>query len=201
MVFAFIVLIAACGDAVPESADDSAADTVAPASQSPGSASATTTSPSSAAPDSAAPEPAPPSSTTIGTTAPPEPAPPDDDDVGSPGPPTTLPERVPPTESPLPDGPVDTSAVPGDLMDSILADAASRIGVPTGDLVPVKAAGVVWNDGSLGCPKPGESYTQALVNGYWVIVVAGDRPLDYRASSSGFFFLCLSPGPGGNPTE
>jgi hypothetical protein len=90
--------------------------------------------------------------------------------------------------------------VPADLMDSILADAASRMSVPTGDLVPVKADEIVWNDGSLGCPKPGESYTQALVNGYWVIVVAGDRPLDYRASGSGFFFLCLFPGSGGDPT-
>jgi hypothetical protein len=31
----------------------------------------------------------------------------------------------------------------------------------------------VWNDGSLGCPEPGMMYTQALVNGYWLIIEAG----------------------------
>ena len=71
-------------------------------------------------------------------------------------------------------------------MDSILADAAGRTSIPSGDHVPVKADEVVWTDGSLGCPKPGKSYTQALVNGYWVIVVAGDRPLDDRVSGTRF---------------
>lgn len=87
-------------------------------------------------------------------------------------------------------------------MDKILADATNRIGLPKADLVPVKAAALVWNDGSLGCPKPGESYTQAPVNGYWVVLIAGDRALDYRAGQGGFFFLCDSafPGSGGDPT-
>lgn len=115
---------------------------------------------------------------------------------------STLPEQVPPEENPLPDGPVDTSAVPADLMAKIMADASTRSGVPLGDIVAVRAEQALWNDGSLGCPQPDMSYTQALVNGYWVVLRAGEKLLDYRASESGFFVFCDTafPGSGGAPT-
>ena len=54
----------------------------------------------------------------------------------------------------------------------------------------VRAEAVVWNDGSLGCPQPGEFYIQILVNGYWVISQVEGVEYDYRANDSGFFTLC-----------
>ncbi len=57
-------------------------------------------------------------------------------------------------------------------------------------LTLVRAQAVTWSDGSLGCPEPGMSYTQALVEGYWIVLDAGDQTLDYRASASGAFKLC-----------
>jgi hypothetical protein len=49
---------------------------------------------------------------------------------------------------------------------------------------------MAWNDGSLGCPQPGEFYTQMLTSGYRVRIAAGSEKLDYRLAESGFFRLC-----------
>ena len=83
-----------------------------------------------------------------------------------------------------------TTGVPKRILDPILEDVAKLANVPREKLVVVRAEGVVWNDGSLGCPEPGIMYTQALVNGYWVIIDAGGRKYDYRVGSGGSFHLC-----------
>jgi hypothetical protein len=97
----------------------------------------------------------------------------------------TVPEQ-PPAESTVP---VVTGEAPGDLLDSILADAESRVTTESAISV-VRAQAVTWSDGSLGCPEPGMSYTQALVEGYWVVLDAGGRQMDYRATAGGAFKLC-----------
>jgi hypothetical protein len=56
---------------------------------------------------------------------------------------------------------------------------------------------VTFSDGSLDCPEPGMSYTQALVDGYQVEIEAGDETLDYRVGAGGSFRLCESDGPPG----
>mgnify|MGYP001641289635 CR=1 FL=1 len=57
--------------------------------------------------------------------------------------------------------------------------------------------------GALGCPIPGASYTQALVNGWQVVVKVGDTTYDYRFGSSSSPILCENSFPilGGAPTE
>jgi hypothetical protein len=47
-----------------------------------------------------------------------------------------------------------------------------------------------WSDGALGCPEPGQAYTQAIVDGYQVIIDHNGQSFDYHASASGFFKLC-----------
>jgi hypothetical protein len=87
---------------------------------------------------------------------------------------------------------------PSDLVERIVADAAGRTGLDAGDVLVVRAEAVTWNDGSLGCPEPGGVYTQALVEGYHVIVDADGTELDYRATDNGSFRLCEEGGrPGG----
>jgi hypothetical protein len=49
---------------------------------------------------------------------------------------------------------------------------------------------VTWSDGSLGCPKPGMLYTQALVPGYRVKLKVGSEVWDYHASERGGVVLC-----------
>jgi hypothetical protein len=52
----------------------------------------------------------------------------------------------------------------------------------------------VWNDGSLGCPQPGEFYIQILINGHWVVLQVEGVEYDYRVSDSGHFILCEGKG-------
>ena len=86
-----------------------------------------------------------------------------------------------------------TADVPEELLDAILADAAQRSGAPAESLEVVTAAAVTWNDGSLGCPEPGMFYTQALVDGYQVVIDAGGEQLDFRVGSGGSFRICDDP--------
>jgi len=85
-----------------------------------------------------------------------------------------------------------TGEVPPELLDSILTDLTTRTGAAPGQVSIIRGQAVVWNDGSLGCPQPGMMYTQALVNGYWVELEFGGQIFDYRASDTGYFFLCES---------
>jgi hypothetical protein len=90
-----------------------------------------------------------------------------------------------------------TGEVPTDILAAILGDAAEQTGVPEADIEVVRAEAVTWSDGSLGCPEPGMLYTQALVDGFQVVVNAGDEELDYRVGQGGSFRLCETGGPGG----
>jgi len=96
----------------------------------------------------------------------------------------SLPEPLPSTPPPG-----VTGEVPADLLETIIADAESRLATEAA-LSVLRAESVIWPDGSLGCPEPGMSYTQALVDGYWVVLNAGGQTLDYRVSARGGFKLC-----------
>lgn len=90
-----------------------------------------------------------------------------------------------------------TGEVPADILDAVVADAARQIGIGEDEIEVVRAESITWNDGSLGCPEPGMMYTQALVDGYRVVVDADGQELDYRVDSSGGFRICDSPIEGG----
>jgi hypothetical protein len=80
--------------------------------------------------------------------------------------------------------------VPDEILNAILADASDRSDVDVAEIDIVLAEQVTWPDGSLGCPEPGQMYTQALVDGYQVVVNAGGEELDYHVGSGGSFSLC-----------
>jgi hypothetical protein len=80
-------------------------------------------------------------------------------------------------------------------LDKILSDAEQRTGVKRGAMTVIRAEAVIWNDGSLGCPQPGVAYVQVLMEGFWVVVRAGDNDYDYRATANGYFSLCTHPKP------
>ena len=73
-----------------------------------------------------------------------------------------------------------------------LADAGRRSGLPPEAIQLVSAARVTWRDGSLGCPQPGLAYTQALVPGYRVVLLARGLQLDYHAGLRGEPQLCAA---------
>ncbi len=114
-----------------------------------------------------------------------------------PGEDAKLPEAVPEEEKGVP----VVGEVPEEMMSGIIDDLNSRTGATEADATLVRAERAVWNDGSLGCSKPGEMYTQALVNGFWVVFDHAGETYDYRASESGFFKMCEGGGqPPSNPT-
>lgn len=76
------------------------------------------------------------------------------------------------------------------IVEAVLADAVERTGLGRDALEVLGAEAVTWPDGSLGCPRPGMEYTQALVPGYRIRIRAGERILDYHANRRGYWILC-----------
>lgn len=86
--------------------------------------------------------------------------------------------------------------VPAEFLANVVADAAERAAVDAAAVEVVQAEATTWSDGSLGCPEPGMFYTQALVDGYHVIVEAGGDEFDYRLTANGGSVLCENGRPG-----
>ena len=82
--------------------------------------------------------------------------------------------------------------LPKSVLDPILADAASRSGVAVDKLVVVTALSITWSDGSMGCPEPGQVYTQVILEGYRVSIRADTTTYDYRGAGMNGFKLCKS---------
>lgn len=90
-------------------------------------------------------------------------------------------------------GTSSSAALPASIIDPIVTDAAARLGVDASALTIVEARARTFPDGSLACPEPGMMYTQALVDGYQVIVESNGTQLDYRGSGPGRFSICTNP--------
>lgn len=82
------------------------------------------------------------------------------------------------------------SSIPKETLEPVLNKAAELAKVSREQLVVVRAEPATWNDGSLGCPQPGVMYTQALVNGYWIVIKAAGQTYDFRTGRAGNFVLC-----------
>ena len=77
-------------------------------------------------------------------------------------------------------------------VDAAKAELAQRLGVAVTEITVLKFKDVTWPDGSLGCPEPGMSYTEALVDGYQITLTHGDRLFDYHGANSSDPILCRS---------
>lgn len=97
---------------------------------------------------------------------------------------TATPGPIAPT-GPLVGTPV---AVPPARWDALVADLGARGVTATPELVSAEA--VTFSDSSLGCATPGQSYTQALVDGMRVVVTAGGETYDYRFGTGDDPLLC-----------
>jgi hypothetical protein len=109
------------------------------------------------------------------------------------------PEEVPgePTPAAVP-SPVPEPGVPHGFVEPILTDAEQQTGYPRAQFIVHFAQEAVWEDDSLACPRPDETYEQKLVEGYVVILrLEAPEPevtellLDYRIrADDGSFLLC-----------
>jgi hypothetical protein len=115
---------------------------------------------------------------------------------------STTPPPDPTEPTPLPSPP---PAAGDDALSAAIDDAAQRADVAPDEVAMVTDERVTWRDGSLGCPKQGELYTQALVPGRRVILRAGGSELAYHGGRSGPLTFCARPAddataPGGGDT-
>lgn len=77
-----------------------------------------------------------------------------------------------------------------------ISDTATRERVAVDQVVVAAWSPVTWSDGSLGCPQPGMSYTQALVAGEVLILRVDERLFQYHARTGGPFTYCANPSAG-----
>lgn len=102
-----------------------------------------------------------------------------------------------PTPTPS-ESPADSQSPPsGDPEAVAVADLADHAGVAENEIEVVSHDQVTWRDGSLGCPEPGMSYTQALVEGYRIVLRAGGQDVAYHGAEGGAPTRCDTPDPDG----
>lgn len=95
---------------------------------------------------------------------------------------TTTPTGTPPGD--------DGSIPPGSMAELAVADLVERLGVEPTDVTVVGSESVTWSDGSLGCPEPGMSYTQALVPGHRVVLTVDGATYEYHSGRDAAPFWC-----------
>lgn len=74
-----------------------------------------------------------------------------------------------------------------------VADLATRLGVDAASIEVVSEEEVTWRNGSLGCAKEGQMYTQALVDGTRIILRVDATDYEYHSGRGRSAFLCDAP--------
>lgn len=82
-----------------------------------------------------------------------------------------------------------TPAVVSSLSDrvakAVITDVSQRTGISTKQLKITQSSRQTWSNGCLGIAKPGEICTQALVEGWRVVVSGNRRKWVYRSNLNG----------------
>ena len=71
-----------------------------------------------------------------------------------------------------------------------ISDAASRLKVASDTIQVVSVSATDWSDTSLGCPQPGMFYAQVIVQGYTIVLSAGQARVEYHADKRGRVVMC-----------
>lgn len=82
--------------------------------------------------------------------------------------------------------PPDAQAV----VDLVLQDAASKLGVDASTLSVTAIEAVDWPDASLGCAEEGGVYAQVVSPGYRITVTDGSTTLEYHTGLNDAFVTC-----------
>lgn len=94
-------------------------------------------------------------------------------------------------ELPVNEVPEDVLAL--DEVQAAIQDLADRESVEADQVTAAGYFSVTWNDGSMGCPEPGMSYTQALVPGHLLVLEADGQLFSYHAGRQAEFTYCANP--------
>jgi hypothetical protein len=109
----------------------------------------------------------------------------------TPTPDATVPTPMPDAGSASDAAPTPEDATLDAVVDRAIDDLTQRLGEGE-EFGVVVARHETFPDGSLGCPQEGELYTQALVEGYRVVLGRDERVWLYTAGEDGMPALCPS---------
>jgi hypothetical protein len=79
------------------------------------------------------------------------------------------------------------------MLNRMAQDLSQRIGAPVAAIQILSVQPVVWDDGSLGCPQPGNSYLQAQTPGVRVVFDYQKKQYQYHGAENGNFIYCEHP--------
>ncbi len=101
---------------------------------------------------------------------------------------------VPPATSPAPSLPAVATAIlpvdPAPAVQAAIRLVATELMLPPEDIVLISALPVQWQDASLGCPLPGQTYPQVVTDGFMVTLAAGDATYSVHTDRTGTAVLC-----------
>jgi predicted small lipoprotein YifL len=95
-------------------------------------------------------------------------------------------------DSPETDTELDES-LPMVPVDQALVEAGGEFDVDPEQIEVLVAEEVTWPDGAIGCPEPGEMYTQALVEGYRIVLDVDGEEVHYHGARDQPPFRCEDP--------
>ncbi len=124
------------------------------------------------------PDPGTPAPTTSTSTSPPSPT----------SEPTTVTPTSPDTGATGTEGPSSDPQV-----QAAIDDLAADVQVEPGQIEVVTYESVTWSDGSLGCPQPGQMYSQALVDGHRLVLATGGEEYAYHSGGDQPLTRCTNP--------
>jgi hypothetical protein len=103
-------------------------------------------------------------------------------------------QDVPGTADDSPDGDAEGD-LPDVPVDQAITEAGGEFGVDPAEIEVVSAEEVTWPDGALGCPEPDGMYTQALVEGYRIVLQVDGDEVHYHGARGEPPFRCEDPQP------
>jgi hypothetical protein len=67
---------------------------------------------------------------------------------------------------------------------------AQELGIAASDILFISSIPGEWNDTSLGCPKPDQTYSQVITPGYVVLLAVGSTTYEVHTDLSGTAVVC-----------
>ncbi len=78
-----------------------------------------------------------------------------------------------------------SSQLPSRVANAVIVDLSKQTGIPAGQLQVTQYSRQTWSNGCLGLAKPGEICTQAVVEGWRVVLSNGQHNWVYRSDRNG----------------
>ncbi|MCG8432912.1 MAG: hypothetical protein MJA83_02645 [Gammaproteobacteria bacterium] len=86
--------------------------------------------------------------------------------------------------------PSNGGEAPAEVLAAVKEHLMTSSGASDADIEVLQAESVVWNDGAMGCARPGEVYTQAIIPGYRIVLRYDGKKYHYHTDERGRFRLC-----------